>query len=89
MPARQAEQFRGFIITVARYLLSEKSEPAAMLRAIEESVIASPSSRGLKDATRDMLEWSRDVLREQLAELDGQLLAASDSKQTRRCLTAG
>jgi hypothetical protein len=76
MPTRQSEQLRGFIITVARYLLAEKPESAAMLRSIEESVTASSSSRGLKEATRDMLEWSQDPHGEQLAELDRQLSAA-------------
>jgi hypothetical protein len=73
---RQSEQLRGFIISVARYLLSEKPESAAMLRSIEDSVTASPSARGLNEATRDMLEWSQDLHGEQLAELDRQLLAA-------------
>ena len=76
MPTRPPEQLRGFIITVARYLLSEKPESTTMLRSIEESVTASPSSRGLNEAARDMLEWSQDIHGEQLAELDNQLSAA-------------
>jgi hypothetical protein len=76
MPTGKSEQLRGFIIAVARYLLSEKPESAAMLRSLEESVTASSSLRGLKEATRDMLEWSQDLHGEQLAELDRQLSAA-------------
>lgn len=36
MPTLQSEQLRGFIIAVARYLLAEKPESAAMLRSIED-----------------------------------------------------
>jgi hypothetical protein len=76
MSTGQSEQLRGFIITVARYLLSGKPESAAMLRSLEEPVMATSSLRGLQEATRDMLEWSQDLQGEQLAELDRQLSAA-------------
>ena len=76
MPMSQSEQLRGFIIAVARYLLSEEPESATMLRSLEESVKASSSPQGLKEAARDMLEWSQDLHGKRLAELDRQLSAA-------------
>ncbi len=76
MATLRAHELRAFILGVARYLLAQQPELAPMLRSIEACVAASDSMPGLREAARDMVEWSQDLQGQSLVELDDRLASA-------------
>jgi hypothetical protein len=72
----QADELRAFVIAVARHLLANQPSSSSMLESLEESVASSTSLPGLRDAARDMMEWSQDLHGQSLRELDEHLSAS-------------
>jgi hypothetical protein len=74
----EREQLRHFILGVAAVMLprDDPQNAAAQLSGITHSINACDSLSGLREAARDMVEWSRDLDDDDLAKLDVALSAA-------------
>ena len=74
----EREQLRHFILGVAAVMLprDDPQNAAAQLAGMTQSINGCNSLSGLREAARDMVEWSRDLDDEGLAKLDVALSAA-------------
>jgi hypothetical protein len=74
----EKEQLRGFILHALDFVLGRQqdAQSTALLAKLREPVESSRSVAGLREASRDMIEWCQDLRTEEVGTLDRRLLRA-------------